>query len=119
MSLTKIYARTSETLVYDQLFTLTGESRAPGEYEVRLPASGELAHGICTGTVDDGPTAVECDWLGGEPHLLALQGACSLGANLTSNGTGALRAAGSGDAVVGYAIAEGETDVSVQVFIQG
>lgn len=51
--------------------------------------------------------------------LLALQGACSLGANVTSNGTGALRAAGSGDAVLGYAIAEGDTDVSVQVFIQG
>jgi len=118
MSLTNVYARTGETLVYDQLFTLTGESRAPGEYEIRLPASGEKAHGICTGTVDEN-TAVPCDWLGGEPHLLALQGACSLGANVTSNGSGALRAAGSGDAVLGYAIAEGETDVSVQVFVQG
>ena len=30
-----------------------------------------------------------------------------------------LAAAGSGDAVVGYAISEGDTDVSVQAFIQG
>jgi len=118
MSLTNVYARTGETLVYDQLFTLTGESRAPGEYEIRLPASGEKAHGICTGTVDEN-TAVPCDWLGGEPHLLALQGACSLGADLTSNGTGALRAAGSGDAVIGHALAEGDTDVSVQAFVLG